>query len=56
MRLTHFLTSVERLRKELAWEPQFDLDAGLHDSYSKDHSQRPNAEVDFSRDDSLFQA
>ena len=56
LRLTHFLTSVERLQKELAWRPQFDLEAGLRDSYSKDHSQRPAAEVDFSRDDSLFQA
>ena len=56
LRLTHFLTSVERLKKELAWSPQFDLEAGLRDSYSKDHSQRPAAEVDFSRDDSLFQA
>ena len=54
LRLTHFLTSVERLKKELAWSPQFDLEAGLRDSYSKDHSQRPAAEVDFSRDDSLF--
>ena len=56
LRLTHFLTSVERLQKELAWTPQFDLEAGLRDSYSKDHSQRTAAEVDFSRDDSLFQA
>ena len=56
LRLTHFLTSVERLKKELAWSPQFDLEAGLRDSYSKDHSQRPAAEVDFSSDDSLFQA
>ena len=56
LRLTHFLTSVERLRKELAWTPQFDLEAGLRDSYSKDHSQRPATDVDFSRDDSLFQA
>ena len=55
LRLSHFLTSVERLQRELAWSPAFDLEAGLRDSFSKDHSQRAASEPDFSRDDSLFQ-
>ena len=56
LRLSHFLTSVQRLQHELAWSPAFDLDSGLLDSYSKDHSQRQQVESDFSCDQALFEA
>ena len=55
LRLSHFLTSVQRLQQELAWSPVFDLVGGLKDSFSKDHSQRQGVEPDFSRDQTLFQ-
>jgi nucleoside-diphosphate-sugar epimerase len=56
LRLAHFLLDIQRLRSELAWEPAFDLDAGLADSYANDYALRPPTEPDFSRDEALLAA
>jgi nucleoside-diphosphate-sugar epimerase len=53
LRLAHFLTSVQRLERELAWAPAFDLDAALADSYANDYALRPAASPDFSGDEAL---
>jgi nucleoside-diphosphate-sugar epimerase len=56
LRLAHFLTDITRLRRELAWEPAYDLEATLADSWTREHSQRPPGEPDFSGDAALIGA
>lgn len=54
LRLAHFLTDVTRVRRELAWEPQFDAEACLVDSYAHDYAQRMPTSPDFSGDEALL--
>jgi nucleoside-diphosphate-sugar epimerase len=54
LRLAHFLTDTHRVRRELAWTPAFDLEAGLAESHDRDYSQRPAATPDFSGDAALL--
>lgn len=54
LRLNHFLTDISRVRRELAWEPAFDLDATLADSYSNDYALRLATTPDFSGDAALL--
>jgi nucleoside-diphosphate-sugar epimerase len=54
LRLAHFLTDITRVRRELAWEPSFDLEATLADSYSNDYALRMPTNPDFSSDQALI--
>jgi nucleoside-diphosphate-sugar epimerase len=54
LRLAHFLTDITRVRRELAWEPEFDLEATLVDSYAHDYALRPSSQPDFSGDGALI--
>ncbi|MGL6135457.1 MAG: NAD-dependent epimerase/dehydratase family protein [Prochlorococcaceae cyanobacterium] len=54
LRLAHFLTDITRVRRELAWEPAFDLEATLADSFTNDYARRPPSEPDFSGDAALL--
>jgi nucleoside-diphosphate-sugar epimerase len=54
LRLAHFLTDITRVRRELAWEPAFDLDATLADSYANDYARRMPTAPDFSADAALL--
>jgi nucleoside-diphosphate-sugar epimerase len=54
LRLSHFLTDIQRVRRELAWEPAYNLEATLADSYSADYSLRMPTEPDFSADGALL--
>lgn len=54
LRLAHFLTDTTRVRRELAWEPVFDLEATLKDSYSRDYALRAPGTPDFSADEALL--
>ncbi len=54
LRLSHFLTDTTRVRRELAWEPRFDAQACLIDSYQRDYSLRPTSNPDFSTDLTLI--
>ncbi len=54
LRLNHFLTDITRVRRELAWEPAFDLEAGLRHSYAGDHALRGGEAPDFSGDEALL--
>jgi nucleoside-diphosphate-sugar epimerase len=54
LRLSHFLTDIHRVRRELAWEPAFTLEAGLADSYAGDYARRAPATPDFSGDAALL--
>ncbi|MEB3297823.1 MAG: NAD-dependent epimerase/dehydratase family protein [Cyanobacteriota bacterium] len=56
LRLAHFLTDVTRVRRELAWDPQFDAEACLADSYAHDYALRMPTNPDFSADDALIGA
>jgi nucleoside-diphosphate-sugar epimerase len=52
LRVQHFFADVHKAMTELNWQPQFDLIAGLKDSFQNDYltSGRQNAEIDFSVD------
>ncbi|MFM7547958.1 MAG: NAD-dependent epimerase/dehydratase family protein [Cyanobacteriota bacterium] len=54
LRLAHFLTDITRVRRELAWEPAFDLGSTLADSWANDYALRPATTVDFSGDEALL--
>jgi len=54
LRLAHFLTNTDRVRRELAWEPAFDLETTLADSYANDYALRPAGTPDFSGDAALL--
>jgi nucleoside-diphosphate-sugar epimerase len=54
LRMAHFLTDITRVRRELAWEPQFDLAATLADSYTNDYALRLPTSPDFSADAALI--
>jgi nucleoside-diphosphate-sugar epimerase len=54
LRLAHFLTDITRVRRELAWEPGFDLEATLVDSYTNDYALRLPTSPDFSADEALL--
>ena len=56
LRLNHFLTDITRVERELAWQPRFDLAAGLKDSYANDYALQPTPDPDFSADASLIGA
>ncbi|KEF40613.1 MAG: 3-beta hydroxysteroid dehydrogenase [Cyanobium sp. CACIAM 14] len=54
LRLAHFLTDTHRVRRELAWEPAYDLESTLADSYANDYALRMPTSPDFSGDDALL--
>jgi len=54
LRLSHFLTDTHRVRRELAWEPAFDLEATLADSWNNDYRCQPSPDPDFSPDEVLM--
>jgi nucleoside-diphosphate-sugar epimerase len=54
LRLAHFLTDTHRVRRELAWEPEYDLAATLADSYTNDYALRMPTSPDFSGDAALL--
>jgi UDP-glucose 4-epimerase len=58
MRPQHFFADVHKAMQDLNWQPQFDLAAGLKDSFQNDYlsAGRDTAEVDFSVDEEILQA
>lgn len=56
LRLSHFLTDITRVERELAWTPRFDAAACMADSYSRDYALTPSADPDFSADAALIGA
>lgn len=52
----HFFASIEKAKRDLNWEPQFDLLEGLRDSYEKDFGRGTCREAaDFFCDDMIIQ-
>ncbi|NEP04218.1 MULTISPECIES: NAD-dependent epimerase/dehydratase family protein [Okeania] len=56
LRVQHFFASVNKVMRELNWQPKFDLVSGLKDSFENDFiaSGRDKVEVDFSVDDEIL--
>jgi nucleoside-diphosphate-sugar epimerase len=56
LRVQHFFASVNKAMTQLNWKPEYDLIAGLKDSFQNDYlaSGRHQAEVDFSVDDEIL--
>ena len=54
LRLSHFLTDISRVERELAWTPRFDAVACMADSYKRDYALAPTATPDFSADQALI--
>lgn len=58
LRVQHFFTDIHKAKTELGWTPEFDLVAGLKDSFQNDYlvTGRDKAEIDFSLDDEIIAA
>jgi nucleoside-diphosphate-sugar epimerase len=58
LRVQHFFADVNKAMTELEWQPEYDIIAGLKDSFHNDYlaSKRHEAEVDFSLDDQILAA
>ena len=56
LRVQHFFADIHRAKQDLDWQPQFDLVAGLRDSFQNDYvaSGRDRAEIDFAVDDTIL--
>jgi nucleoside-diphosphate-sugar epimerase len=56
LRVQHFFADVHKATTELNWKPEFDLVAGLSDSFKNDYlaNGRDRAEIDFSIDDEIL--
>ena len=54
LRLTNFYTDISKIKKDLGWEPKFDLLNGMIDSYQNDYLLVNNKKIDFSSDQTLF--
>ena len=54
LRLSNFFTDISKIKKDLSWEPKFNLLDGFIDSYKNDYLLVNNENIDFSSDDLLF--
>ena len=54
LRLTNFFTDISKIKKDLSWQPKFDLLNGLKDSYENDYQLVNHKNIDFSSDELLF--
>ena len=54
LRLTNFYTDISKIKKDLSWEPKFNLLEGLIDSYKNDYLLTNHKQVDFNSDELLF--
>ncbi len=57
LRMQHFFTDCHAATADLGWQPQYDLVAGLTDSFTQDYlaSGRDKAEIDFSVDEMVLE-
>ncbi len=54
LRLTNFYTDISQLELDICWTPKISLLDGLIDSYKNDYLLNKDVNIDFSKDDSLF--
>ena len=58
LRAQHFFADITKAKAELNWQPQFDLIAGLKDSFENDYlaNEKDKAAPDFSTDEEILKA
>ncbi len=54
LRLTNFFTDISKIKRDLSWEPKYDLLNGLIDSYENDYRLVNHEPLDFSSDEILY--
>jgi len=54
IRLNHYVTSIDKIKSQLNWEPKFDLLNGLRNSYENDFKFKIGDDFDPKIDDILF--
>jgi len=54
LRLSHYLTSIDKLKKDFNWKPKYDLSDGLQNSFDNDFKYKINDYFDPDSDASLF--
>tara|TARA_B100000674_G_scaffold42689_1_gene29664 strand:+ start:2178 stop:3098 length:921 start_codon:yes stop_codon:yes gene_type:complete len=54
IRLTHYLTSINKLKNDLNWQPKFDLFRGLKNSFNNDFIYKKDEHFDPNSDKLLF--
>ena len=54
LRLNHYHTSISKIKKDLDWQPSFDLMSGLKNSYENDFYRKVDDPFDLSSDKILF--
>ncbi len=58
LRMQHFFASVEKAKKDLDWQPEYNLISGLKDAFTNDYlaAGRDKQEIDFAIDEEILQA
>ena len=56
LRLSHYQTSITKLKSDMNWEPKFDLLNGLRNSFENDFKYKKNNPIDTSNDYQLFKS
>lgn len=56
LRVQHFFADITKAKRDLNWQPEYDLVSGLRDSFENDYlaKGRDKAEVDFSIDEEIL--
>ena len=54
IRLNHYQIDISKIKKDLNWEPRFDLFSGLKDSFNNDYYLKKDKEFDMESDSFLF--
>ncbi len=54
LRIEHFFTDITRAENELNWEPKYNLQNGLSNSFKKDYELAPTLSPNFSSDSDLI--
>ena len=56
IRLSHYQTSINKIKNDIKWEPKFNLVNGLKNSFENDFKFKINDNIDTSIDDQLFKS
>ena len=54
IRLNHYHTSISKIKKDLEWEPKYNLINGLQNSFQNDFKSKLNDTFNFDLDKNLF--
>ena len=52
--MNHYQTDISKIKRDLEWEPTFDLLNGLKDSFVNDFNNKKSEEFDENSDNILF--